>query len=246
VDIVLNLAGANIAEQRWTPRRKAEILESRVGATRRSAEFCARHGLTLVNASAVGIYGMHRTFAGIKDESDPPSATPEKKDFLAMVCRQWEEAAAPARAGGCRVVHLRFGVILDAKEGAFPKMLLPFKLFMGGPLGGGNQPVAWVSLQDAVKAVDFLCVRTDIAGPVNVVSPGCLPQKELAKAIGKAMRRPGRVPTPGSVLKIVLGELAESLLLNGQRVHPKVLLESGFNFEHKTIDDFLKSLKIKM
>ena len=244
VDVVLNLAGASIAEKRWTPQRKEEILNSRVDATRRAAEFCARHGLTLMNASAVGIYGMHKAFGRGLDEAAPAASA--SNDFLAMVCRKWEEAAAPARAKGCRVVHLRFGVILNAEEGAFPKMLLPFKLFMGGPLGSGNQPVAWVSLRDAVKAIDFLCSRPDIAGPVNVVSPGCLTQKELARAIGKAVHRSGRVPTPGFILKIVLGEMAGALLLNGQRVLPNILLESGFKFEHKYIDDFLKSLKMKI
>lgn len=243
-DVVLNLAGANIAEKRWTPQRKVEILNSRVEATRRAAEFCAEHGLTLMSASAVGIYGMHKTFGGGMDEA--ASAASADNDFLALVCRKWEEAAAPARAAGCRIVHLRFGVILDAREGAFPKMLFPFKLFLGGPLGSGAQPVAWVSLPDVVKAIDFLCARPDIAGPVNIVSPGCLTQKELARAIGKVLRRPGWVPTPGFVLKIILGELAGSLLLNGQRVLPNILLESGYKFEHKSIDDFLKSLKMKI
>jgi len=248
VDVVLNLAGANIAQKRWSPKRKDEILASRVDATSRAAEFCAKHELTLFNASAVGIYGLQKASAnGLPEALDESTkCSVGDNDFLAMVCRKWEEATAPAHAQGCRVVYLRFGVILDGKEGAFPKMLLPFKLFAGGPLGSGGQPVSWVSIEDAVRAIDFLSENNDIFGPVNIVSPGCLQQKKMASAIGRTLSRPGWVPTPPFVLKMALGEMADQLLLNGQNVRPQVLLSNNFEFKHKTIDEFLESFKMNI
>jgi len=248
VEVVLNLAGANIADQRWTAKRKKEILLSRLNATQMACAFCAHHHLTLFNASAVGIYGMQKLFPeGLPEPLDENSnLLVDENDFLSMVCRKWEEGTSQASEQGLRVVHLRFGVILDKKEGAFPKMLLPFKLFAGGPLGSGKQPVPWVALEDVVKAIDFLCAQKNISGPVNIVSPGCLRQKELAKAIGKAVHRPGWVPAPGPILKIILGEMADQLLLNGQHVSPKVLQNNGFEFKHKTIDDLLDSFKMRM
>jgi uncharacterized protein (TIGR01777 family) len=244
-DCVINLAGASIADKRWTSKRKEEILNSRVIATQTAARYCLKKKITLLNASAVGIYGhqnISKNGLGPALEENAPRPVDNADDFLSSVCRDWEEETEILKKSGIRVVNLRFGVILGKEGGALKKMAIPFHLFAGGPIGSGYQAVPWVSLDDVVRAIEYVMEHDNISGPVNVVAPHCLTQKELGHALGKALKRPSFVPTPGIILKIILGQMAEELLLNGQHVYPKKLIDEGFEFKHPTIEKVFKEI----
>jgi hypothetical protein len=232
---VVNLAGANIASGRWTARRKALILGSRVETTRRLVEAlgrCARRPSVLVNASAVGYYG---------DAGDAPVAedAPAGGGFLASVCQAWEAEADGAAKHGARVVKARLGVVLGPGGGALPRMALPFRLFLGGPLGSGRQWLSWVSLEDAVAAILFALDRSDLSGPVNVVSPLPVTNAEFSAALGRALGRPCWLPAPAFALRLALGEMAD-MLLGGQRAAPRRLEAAGFRFSRPLLADALK------
>lgn len=244
IEVVVNLAGANIADERWTRKRKDLILSSRITATEKIVSFCLNHNITLFNTSAVGIYGFQK---GVKDglppvlDEDSNNFGDVQTSFLASVCRQWEAACQPMINSDIRCVLLRLGVVLDKKEGAYKKMEMPFHLFAGGPLGNGLQPVPWIAVEDVVNAINFLIQHKEISGPVNLTSPQCLTQKKLGKAIGKYLHRPSFIPTPGFILKVVLGEMADELLLNGQHVVPSKLNQANYPFLKPSIEDFLNS-----
>lgn len=237
VDAVVHLAGESLAAGRWTEAQKRRILESRVQGTGLIAGALAtmeRGPKTLICASAVGYYGD--TGSQWVDEG---SASGE--GFLAEVCRAWEGACEPARGAGVRVVNARFGVITSSDGGALDKMMLPFKMGVGGPMGSGEQYMSWVALDDVVGALCWLLLESKIEGPVNVVSPNPVPNAAFAKALGHAMNRPAVVPTPGFALKVALGsEMAEEMLLKGQRVRPKRLEEGGYRFEHPELEEALR------
>ncbi|TXD37203.1 TIGR01777 family protein [Lujinxingia vulgaris] len=237
VDAVVHLAGESLAASRWTEAQKKRILESRVKGTELIAGALARMEKgpkTLICASAVGYYGD--TGSQWVDETAPSG-----EGFLAEVCRAWEEACEPARGAGVRVVNARLGVITSSEGGALDKMMLPFKMGVGGPMGSGDQYMSWVALDDVVGALRWLLLESELEGPVNVVSPNPVTNAEFAKALGKAMHRPAVMPTPGFALKIALGkEMAEEMLLIGQRVRPKRLQEGGYAFEHPRVDEALR------
>lgn len=241
---VINLAGASIGESRWTEARKQEIVESRVTPTHRLAELCAQLGAEsppLFNADGVGVYGSQPPLkSGLPEamDEDTPIVLQIAPDFLAKVGRLWEMATTNAIEAQVRVIKMRFGVVLAQEGGALPQMSLPFKFFLGGPMGSGRQPLSWITLVDLCAAIDFLLTRHDFAGPVNLVAPGCVIQKQFAKALGKALHRPAIVPMPAFVLKF-LGQMGEELLLSGQNVYPKRLLELGFRFQYPDIDSAL-------
>jgi uncharacterized protein (TIGR01777 family) len=235
---VINLAGASIADKRWTKERKEEIFDSRIKATQIATQYCLKTKTPLLNASAVGIYGQQVILKnGLGPALDENSSTvvDNTEDFLSFVCRGWEKETEILKSSGVRVVNLRTGVVLGKAGGALSKMAIPFYLFAGGPIGSGYQAVPWISLCDLCRAVEYLMKNEDIDGPVNLVAPGCVTQKELGHALGKVLKRPSFIPTPGFILKIILGQMAEELLLNGQNVYPKKLIEHGFEFENKTI-----------
>jgi hypothetical protein len=239
---IINLAGAGIGEQRWSAKRRQEILLSRTQTTQQLAQLCAQLGARaplLLNASAVGVYGLQPTLP----QQLPPALDEntvinfqQAPDFLAKVARAWEAAAKPAEATGTRVVYLRFGAVFAEHGGALPRMAFPFKLGLGGPIGSGKQPFSWVTLKDVINAIEFLLARADVKGPVNIVAPHGVTQKQLATALGKALHRPALMPTPAFLLKLIFGEMAQELLLNGQHVMPKRLLELGFKFQYPTIE----------
>lgn len=236
-DAVVHLAGENIAAGRWTQRRKASLMASRVEATRRLVVALLRLGCpprAVVSASAIGWYETGRPET--LDESAPPART-----FLGRLVSEWEAQLEPARRAGVRTVALRFGVVLSPTGGALARMLPLFRLGLGGPLGHGRQPVSWVSLEDAARAAAF-AVQSSIEGPVNVVAPHPLEQREFAAALGRALRRPAFLPTPAWVLRLAFGEMAESLLLSGARVAPARLLAAGFQFVHPDIESALRDL----
>lgn len=247
-DLIINLAGASIGEKRWTPARKDEILESRITPTRTLAELCAKLGKNsppLFNASAVGVYGLQPSAPqGLPPAIDERQPTPFENppDFLAEIGTAWELATKSAKEAGVRVVNMRFGVVLGKHGGVLKKLKLPFYFFIGGPIGNGKQPFSWIALIDLLRAIDFVFEHEEISGPVNFVSPNCVTQKQLAKALGKALHRPSFVTTPAFVLELVYGEMAKELLLSGQHVVPGVLQKHDFKFEYPTIDTALQKI----
>ncbi len=246
--IVVNLCGVNIGEKSWTPQRKEEILTSRTHYTKLLSETCAKlsdHAPPLFNASAIGVYGLQESEShGLPipyDETEPFDYQ-EAPDFLAKVARQWELKTNPAKAHGVRVVNLRFGIVLGANGGVLKKLITPFKFGLGGPIGNGQQPFSWIHIEDLADAIEFLIQKKYIRGPVNLVSPLGITQKQFAKALGKAIHRPSIIPTPGIVLKMVFGQMADELLLRGQHVAPKILTDAEFEFKYPTIDKALDNI----
>ena len=237
LDAVVHLSGANIG-RRWTRAWRREIVASRVETTRslcRSLERVRQRPRVLLVASAVGIYGDR----GGEWLSEASAAG---DGFLAETCQAWEQAAAKASELGVRVVHLRFGVVLDRRGGALGRMLPVFRLGLGGKLGSGRQWMSWVSLGDAVRAVMFLMERDDLAGAFNVTAPQPVTNAEFTKALGAALGRPTVMTAPRSVLRALLGEMANETLLASQRALPRRLMDAGFRFEDEEIGAALKVL----
>jgi hypothetical protein len=239
-DAVINLAGASIFK-RWTPEHKKAILESRVKTTQNIVEGIpsdAEKSFTLFSASAVGYYG----FCGDEklDESSPPG-----DDFLARVTQDWEKEALKAEKKGARVVITRFGIVLGEKGGALGQMIPLFKNFIGGPIGNGKQWFSWIHMKDLCESFIFLINHPGISGPVNVCSPHPVRNKELAKSLGKVLKRPSFVPAPGFLVKLVLGEFG-TVVLKGQRVIPEKLVTQDFKFQYpdveKALEDILKKI----
>ncbi|HEV7887786.1 MAG TPA: TIGR01777 family oxidoreductase [Acidimicrobiales bacterium] len=238
VDAVVHLAGAGIGDHRWTPEYKRRILDSRVNGTRALAGAAASSGSvrTFVCASAVGYYG---------DRGDEPvtEESPPGTGFLADVVRQWEAACAPAADAGVRVVNLRSGIVLSPEGGALKKQLLPFKAGLGGRLGSGRQWVSWISLADEVGVIRTALHDAGLVGPVNVTAPEPVTSAGFAKALGRALHRPAVMPVPAFGLRVLFGrDMADEMLLAGQRVLPAKLQSNGFNFQHPTLDRALEGL----
>jgi uncharacterized protein (TIGR01777 family) len=236
-DAVVNLAGESVAGGRWTPERKLALIKSRVDSTRAVVAALAQakeRPLALVNASAVGYYGA-------APEGPCAEDAPQGTDFLAALCGQWEREARAADKLEVRTVMTRFGVVLGKEGGALAKMLPPFKLGVGGPLGSGRQPFPWVHVDDAVGAILFALGDAKLSGPANVAAPDAKSNAEFTKALGRALHRPAFLPAPAFALKIALGEMS-TMLLGGQRAVPKKLLDRGYEFRHPSLDGALASL----
>ena len=236
-DVVVSLGGASIGEGRWSAKRKQLLRSSRIDATRLLVDHLA--GLpnppkAFVSASAVGYYGDR------DDELLPESAGPGE-GFLASLVEDWERESLRANELGMRAVALRFGVVLSKDGGALPRMLTPFKLGVGGRLGSGKQWMSWVTLEDAVRAVEF-AATSEIEGPHNVVAPGAATNSEFTKALGRALHRPTIFPVPGPMLRLAVGGAANELLLASQRAVPSRLTDAGFRFEHADLDDALAAV----
>jgi uncharacterized protein (TIGR01777 family) len=226
-DAVVHLAGRNIAAGRWTAEAKDQIRTSRVPATANLAmAMAAAEGpRILISASAVGFYG-DRGDEVLMEQSPPGSG------FLASVTRDWEAATAPAAAGGVRVVLLRTGVVLSAGGGALAKMLPPFRLGLGGRLGSGRQWMSWVALDDAVALIRYALESGSIRGPLNVVAPHPVTNAEFTRELGRVLHRPTMFPVPAFALRLLMGEMAQELLLGSQRVQPAAALAGGFVFRY--------------
>jgi len=236
-DAVVNLAGESIAAGRWSATKKRAILDSRVQGTNTIARALSQpngHPKILINASAIGYYGNRGE--GWVDELSASG----RGDFLSEVCRQWEAATAPAAQGGARVVMTRFGVILSSQGGALAKMLLPFRLGLGGVIGSGEQYMSWITLDDVVDAIIRALVDDTLSGPVNVVSPHPVTNREFTKTLGRVLRRPTLFPMPAFAAKLVFGEMGEELLLSGQRVKPAKLLTAGYEFSYPELEAGLR------
>lgn len=241
-ELVVNLAGAGIAEKRWSKERKQEIIQSRINVTQKIVELLTSLGQEappLFNASAIGIYGLQeKVINGLPPKLDEttPIDWNLAPDFLSHIGREWEKMTRPAKEKGIRVVNLRFGVVLAKLGGALPKIIQPFYFYLGGEIGTGQQPFTWIAIDDVIRAIDFLLEKRDIAGPVNIVAPGCVTQEKLSKTIGKILHKPSFLPTPAFIMKLIFGEMAHELLLEGQHVYPSVLLDSGFVFSFPEIE----------
>lgn len=228
---VVHLAGESIAKGRWTPLMKERIRESRCRGTGLLAQTVAavpRPPQVFVCASAIGFYGDRG------DEvltEDSPAGT----GFLADVCREWESACRPAVARGIRVVHARFGVVLSRRGGALKKMIRPFQWGLGGKIGSGRQWWSWIGLSDVVGAIQQTLKDGSLSGPVNVTAPGPVRNDEFTRILGRVLRRPTVTPLPAFVAKLVLGEMADALLLASARVEPKKLIQSGYVFRAPTL-----------
>jgi uncharacterized protein (TIGR01777 family) len=236
-DVVINLAGENIGEGRWTEERKKRMVSSRLDATGAIVEALRREPArerTLISASAVGFYGNRRD--EVLDESSPRGA-----GFLAELVERWEAAARQAQSLA-RLVILRFGVVLAPDGGALKKMMLPFKLGVGGPVGDGRQWMSWLERADAVRIVEWAIDQPAANGTYNATSPQPVSNREFARALGRALHRPAVMPAPAFALRLAFGEMAEEVLLAGQRVVPVRASAEGFAFERPSIDAALAAL----
>ena len=235
-DAVVHLAGAGVADKRWTAAYKQTVLDSRVDGTTAVAQAmaAAQGPKVLLSASAIGWYGD--TGDRLTDETGPSG-----EGFLAEVCRQWEAATAPAERAGVRVAHLRTGIVLSGKGGALKKQALAAKAFAGAPLGSGRQWTSWISLDDEVAAIRHL-LTADVSGPVNLVGPAPVTNREFTRVLNRVVHRPTfPLPVPAPVLRAVLGPFADEGVLIGQRLAPAVLERSGFRFAHPDLESALRA-----
>lgn len=244
-DVVINLAGESIAggslpailTHRWTPARLSRISASREDAGHAlvaAIQVAVNKPGVFMQASAVGYYGP-------RGDEDIPESTAEGTDTLAQICRDWEASSEPLETMGIRRVVLRTGLVLAVKGGILPIMLLPFRFFAGGPLGGGKQVVPWIHIEDEINVIRFLLQDGTAHGAYNLAAPNPVQQREFAQIAGRILRRPSFIPTPGFALKLALGEKA-SLVLTGQKALPQRLIEAGFKFKYETLGSALGDL----
>jgi len=232
---VVNLAGEPIAEGRWTVARKRAILASRLEATSgvvAALRAAGAPGATLLSGSAIGYYG---TPGDVPLDESSPAGT----DFLATVCREWE---AEAREADARVVLLRTGLVLARGGGALQQLALPFHFFAGGPLGSGRQVMSWIHRDDWIAMVRWALASPGVHGPLNLTAPAPVTNREMATALGRALHRPSFLPAPAFALRLALGEMADAMVLNGQRVLPRVAQDKGFKFQYTNVDEALAAI----
>ena len=234
IDAVVHLAGESIASGRWTDEKKRAIRDSRVKGTALLSEALAqlsRPPAVFISASAIGYYGNRG------DELLTETSAPGN-DFLAGVCVEWENATIPAIEKGIRTVHARFGIILDAKEGALGKMLTPFHMGIGGRVGDGKQWMSWIDIDDVVNGLKSLLTNSSVNGPVNFVAPNPVTNAEFTKTLGRALSKPTIFPIPAFGVRLAFGEMGDALLLSSQRVKPGVLQ----HFAYPTLDSALRHI----
>lgn len=236
VDLIINLGGESIANRRWTQAVKQKILDSRVQTTQAIVNAIGRMKVApkvLINASAIGVYGP-------RGDEELTESTHAGQDFLAGVCRAWEEEVFKAQTSGVRVIALRFGIVLG-NEGALARMKTSFRLYLGGPLGAGDQWMSWIHIKDLTRLILFAAEKENIFGPVNVTAPEPVRMKEFCRILGQVMGSPSWLPVPGFFLKVVLGEMSD-MLLNSQRVLPEKILKEGFVFKFTDLKNALKDI----
>jgi uncharacterized protein (TIGR01777 family) len=230
-DAVVNLAGANLGDARWTPQRKAVLRDSRILPTRSLVAAITESPVrppVFISASGVGYY---RAGADPRTESSPAGT-----DFLAQLCEAWETEASRAQSAATRVVYIRSGVVLERGGGVLPRMMTPFRFFVGGPLGSGQQYLSWIHRMDWIEMIRWIIDTPSITGPVNATAPEPVTNRRFARALGHAMHRPSFMPAPAFALRLVLGEMADPLALTGQRVIPQCALSHAFHFRYPEID----------
>jgi uncharacterized protein (TIGR01777 family) len=236
-DAVVNLAGESLGTGRWTRSRKKLLISSRIDPTMaivNAIKAATRKPKVLMNASAVGYYGS-------VEQGDVAEDRPAGNDLVSRICVEWEHAALEAETVGVRVVLSRSAIVLDPRGGALQRMVLPFRLFAGGPLGSGNQWLPWIHTEDEVRAIRFLLETESLSGPVNLAAPEGASMRDFSVALGRVLRRPSAMRVPAFMLRTVLGEMAD-IVLTGQRVVPRRLLQAGFKFKFPKLKDALEDL----
>lgn len=237
IDAVVNLAGANLAEARWSAARKRTLRDSRLHTTQKLLDWMANpleRPATLISASAIGYYGP-------QDATPLSETAPPGTDFAATLCKDWEALAQQANALGVRTCTLRIGVVLGLGGGALAKMLPPFKLGLGGPLGNGQQTLSWIRRADLVRMMIWLLETPSCQGPYNATAPQAVSNREFSHTLGQVLHRPAALPMPASVLKLMMGEMSH-LLLTGQNVYPAKALAEGFEFRFPNLNIALSDL----
>lgn len=235
IDVVINLAGESIGNRRWSNSVKQEILASRIKTTRAIVTAINNHIIQpkfLISASAVGYYGP-------RQDDEITEFEEAGQDFLAQVCRDWENEAYRVQSDLARVVTLRIGVVIG-NEGALNRMAMPFKFYIGGPLGTGNQWLSWIHIQDLTSIIRFLIEHQELTGPINATAPETVQMRTFCKVLGEVLHSPSWLPVPEFLLKVALGQMAE-MLLYGQRVVPKKLIDVGFKFQFPELRSALKN-----
>jgi uncharacterized protein (TIGR01777 family) len=241
-DVVVNLTGENLSGEgflpsRWTKERKMRLVKSRVNSGKtltKAIEMAKNKPLVFVQASGIGYYGTHQ-------EKPLSEVNIAGNDFLANLCIEWEASSQPVELMRIRRVVVRNGVVLSTKGGALPLLLLPYKLFVGGPLGNGKQIYSWIHIADEVNAIRFLIHDKQASGVFNLTSPNPVTNDEFLRTIGKVIKRPHYFPIPGFAMKLAFGE-ASTMVLEGQNVLPNKLLEAGYSFKYPRLEDALKDL----
>ena len=238
VDVVIHLAGENIAQKRWSEDQKNKIKNSRLIGTKQLSDQLAasEHKPSLfISSSATGYYG-DRKDKELNENSEPGTG------FLPEVCVEWENSTKSAENAGIRTVHIRTGIVLSKEGGALKKMLPPFLFGAGGILGDGKQFMSWISIKDEINAILFIINNQTITGAVNLTAPNPVNNYEFTKILGKVIKRPTIAPLPGFIARIMFGEMADAILLTGNKVYTKKLIDAGFSFEHSTLDKALESV----
>ncbi len=237
-DVVLNLAGENIAGSRWSEKKKERILNSRVKSTRflcESLKKLQHPPKVLLNASALGYYGN-------VPEGTAAESTPAGEGFLAHVCQEWESATERLMGEDIRIVLLRTGIVLSPKGGALKRMLAPFKMGLGGTIGSGDQYMSWIDIEDEVSAI-YHCLTTEsLRGPVNLTAPNPVTNRDFAKTLGKVLGRPAMLPMPAPLARMVFGEMADEMMLTGAKIIPEKLQSTGFEFKYPSLEGSLRHL----
>ena len=235
-DVVINLAGEPIADKRWSVKQKQTILSSRLDTTKAIIAYlqtAKTQPKLLISASAIGFYGIEPSSAAVTDPIDETGSSDES--FASQVCREWEETALQAEELGIRTCLLRIGIVLGPKGGALKKMLPPFKLGLGGKIGDGSQWMPWIHRDDLISIMDFCIQEETLSGPINCTAPNPVTNLEFSKALGKALNRPTVIPMPAVVIKTLMGQMGEELLLSGKKVVPQKLADAGFQFEYEQV-----------
>jgi len=238
-DAIIHLAGANLSSKRWNNKYKNLIYDSRITSTKNivtAIDLCSVKPKVFIMLSAVGIYG-NRGDEYLYEESKCGN------DFLANLCKDWEDEAAKIESLGIRRVSLRVGLVLTKEGGVLKKMIPPFKLFIGGTLGDGNQWFPWIHIQDVVDIIEFAIKNETIKGAVNCASPGIVRMKDFAKTLGKTLSRPAYFRIPRFALKLISGQIADTAL-SGQRISVEKLLRAGYQFRFKELEEALKEILI--
>lgn len=241
VHAVINLAGENIAAKKWTALQKRKILSSRVNIGKslsHSIQKSHDKPYILLQASAIGFYGFSENEEFTED-------SPAGEGFLPMVTKHWEDTIRNVKADKTRKIFLRTGIVLGKKGGMLPKMMIPFKWWVGGHIGSGKQWLSWIHIDDEVNAIIYLLEKEDSEGAYNLTAPEPVRMKDFAKTLGKTMGKPSWFHVPGLILKTIYGDMAKETMLKGQKVLPKRLKDEGFKFQHTDLKSALQDLTLK-